>query len=221
MKIQILATPRSGSTSISKLIWSHLKEFNYSFFMEPFNLQIHSKRNINESWFESYEIVENLDNLLVKNILLSRSQEYPIKQFNSNEEHIQYTSTFFDKIIVLDRKDKKAQSESFVINETESRLRGIDWHQPKIYRTDNIDIKQYNDIFDMLKESETILYDFSKKHNYPLFYYEDIFIDYNMDELKRLFDYINIEMKMILINEFVLNKERRVRIDPVKVNKLL
>jgi hypothetical protein len=73
----------------------------------------------------------------------------------------------------------------------------------------------------MLKESEDILHEFSKKYEYPLFYYEDIFIDYNMEELKRLFDYIGIEMKIDLVNEFVFNKERRVRIDPVKVNKLI
>jgi hypothetical protein len=221
MKIQLIGTPRSGTTSLSRLIYHHLEENGYVKFLEPFNPNFYNWFESLGYKFDSYEPIQNIDNLFVKNILLSNAITYPTKQFNSNEDHIEFTSTFFDKIIILDRKNKVEQSESFVINETQQKLTGIGWHVPKVYRTDNLNMNFFNDMFKMLKESEDILHEFSKKYEYPLFYYEDIFIDYNMEELKRLFDYIGIEMKIDLVNEFVFNKERRVRIDPVKVNKLI
>lgn len=221
MKIQILGTPRSGTTSLSKMIWHHIEELGYVRFLEPFNPKFHDSFKSYGYSFDSYDPLKQFDNLLIKNILLSKGKEYPEKQFNSNKEHIEFTSTFFDKIIILDRKDKFVQTESFVVNETAERLTGIGWSTPKVYRTDNLDANFFNDIIGRLKESEAELYSFSKKYDYPLFYYEDIFTDHNMDELKRLFDYIGIDMRMDLVEEWVLNKKRRVRIDPLKINKLI
>jgi len=37
MRVLILGTPRSGSTSLVRLIDSHMNFFNYRMFIEPFN----------------------------------------------------------------------------------------------------------------------------------------------------------------------------------------
>lgn len=221
MKIQIIGTPRSGTTSLSRMIWHHIESIGYVKFLEPFNPRFYEYYKSSGYCFDSYEPLKQFNKLLIKNIFLSENKEYPEKQFNSNREHIEFTSTFFDKVIILDRKDRFSQTESFVVNETAERLTGISWSTPKIYRTDNLDANFFNNIFGRLKESEIELYNFSQKYNYPLFYYEDIFTKHNINELERLFNYIGIEMRMDLVEDWVFNKKRRVRIDPLKIDKLI
>ena len=53
----------------------------------------------------------------------------------------------------------------------------------------------------------------SNTYNVPLFYYEDLYVDHNMDEIKRMFDYVEIVMDEAKVYDFIISDKRRVRID--------
>jgi LPS sulfotransferase NodH len=212
MKILILATPRSGSTSLVKFVDSHLKLENYKMFIEPYN-DLNYKDYFDEFDCETTEPLLKYENILVKNLLLAGYDEYPTKTFTSVHDYFKWCGVFFDKILILDRKDKIAQSESFVINETMSRERGISWHTPKIYDLDKLNQSYLKKMIDRYNESSKILNDLSKSQNIPIFYYEDIFLEHNMDVIKNLLEYLGMELLLDKYNEFILSPDRRVRIE--------
>ena len=137
MRILILATPRSGSTSLVRLVNSHITIPNYKMLIEPFNSQL-------SGYQKNIDSIVGIENILIKNLFLVGNDEYPIDSFINVYEYFNWCYSFFDKIILLDRKDKIAQSESFTINETMWREKGLDWHTPKIYDVDKIEeIEKY------------------------------------------------------------------------------
>jgi len=217
MKILILGTPRSGSTSLVKFIDSLISLPNYKMIIEPFNKfsPIHIKDNDNISYLTKF------DNVLVKSLFLIGVDEYPTKSFNNIFEYFEWCCRYFDKIIILDRKDKLAQSESFVINETISRKKNISWHSPKLYDLDKIEKSYLNHMIDRYMESSKILKKISISNNFPIFYYEDIFLDHNMDIINNLLKYLEIESNTENYNEFILSTSRRIRIEKPLHKKLL
>ena len=54
MRVLVLATPRSGSTSLTKLIYSHLELSEYTLFIEPFNSNFYKKYKIDGCDFQTY-----------------------------------------------------------------------------------------------------------------------------------------------------------------------
>jgi hypothetical protein len=50
--------------------------------------------------------------------------------------------------------------------------------------------------------------------SWPVFYYEDLYVDHNMDEIKHMFDYVGIDMDETKVYDFIISNKRRVRIDP-------
>lgn len=221
MKILLLASPRSGSTSLTHLIKHHLKEYNYTTFFEPFNPKSYETHKSNGFDFNTYEPLINIDNLFVKSILMMSHNEYPLGSFSNEDEYIDWCISYFDKVFILDRINKKEQSESFVINETEQKRTGTSWHTPKVYRTDSMDMGFYSNILNIFNKTREKLLNISEKNNLPYFLYENIFTENNQKEIERLFNYLEITPNKKYIDEFIHNKERRVRIEPVKVNKLL
>jgi LPS sulfotransferase NodH len=219
MKILILATPRSGSTSLVKFVDSHLKLENYKMFIEPYN-DSNYKDYFDEFDCETTEPLLKYENILVKNLLLAGYDEYPTKTFTSVHDYFKWCGVFFDKILILDRKDKIAQSESFVINETMSRERGISWHTPKIYDLKKINQSYLNNMIDRYTKSSKILKDISDLNKFPIFYYEDIFLEHNIDVINNLLDYLGIELNIEKYNEFILSANRRVRIEKSQKNLL-
>jgi LPS sulfotransferase NodH len=219
MKILVLATPRSGSTSLTKLIYSHLKSSEYSIFIEPFNSNFYKKYKSNGFDFETYIPLQNFDNLLVKSLLLVGNIEYPIKSFNNNESYLKWCISFFDKIIILDRKDKLSQSQSFVINETMFREKGLDWHSPKYYDFSNIDKTYLERMIVRYEESSKLLLNISNKYNIPTYYYEDIFLD-NSGQIIKLFEYLNVNFDVLKYNDYLINKKGKVKIDK-NISKLI
>jgi LPS sulfotransferase NodH len=212
MKILILATPRSGSTSLVKFVDSHLKLENYKMFIEPYSDSNH-KDYFDKSNYETTDPLLKYDSILVKNLLLVGYDEYPTKTFVNVHEYFEWCSIFFDKILILDRKDKIAQSESFVINETMSRERGINWHTPKIYDLDKLNQSYLKEMINRYTESSKILHDLSGSQNIPIFYYEDIFLEHDTDVIKNLLEYLGMELLLDKYNEFILSPDRRVRIE--------
>lgn len=220
MKILLLGTPRSGTTSLTKLIGSHLSTSNYGIFIEPFNKSLyetHKSRGFN---FKTIDPLLNYDNLLVKTLFLVGNDEYPESSFDSFFSYLDWCVSFFDKIIIIDRVDKIAQSESFVVNETMMRECGIDWHTPKVYNLEKIS-KEYIDImFERYIQSSEILHKIGVKNNIPIFYYEDLFVKHDVNTVQKLFDYIEIKMVENHYKKYILSPERKTRIEPQK-NKLI
>ena len=212
MKILILGTPRSGSTSLVKFIDSHIKLSNYKMVIEPFNNSLYFKGDSNIETLLQYK------NILVKNLFLLGHKEYPTKSFNNIYEYLTWCYSYFDKIIILDRKDKLAQSESFAINETSMRERGVGWHTPKIYDVDKIEPSYIKTMIDRYTKSSEILHSISSKQKFPMFYYEDIFLEKSRKHIEELFRYLNMEMVESNYMEWILSPYRRVRIDKNKQN---
>ena len=212
MKILILGTPRSGSTSLVKFIDSHIKLSNYKMVIEPFNNSLYFKGDSNIETLLQYE------NILVKNLFLLGHEEYPTKSFNNIYEYLKWCYSYFDKIIILDRKDKLAQSESFAVNETSMRESGIGWHVPKIYDIEKIESSYIKTMIDRYMESGEILKNISDTNNFPIFYYEDIFLNKSRQHIEFLFSYLDMEMDESNYMEWILSPYRRVRIDKNKQN---
>lgn len=220
MKILILGTPRSGSTSMVKFIDSHIKLSNYKMFIEPFNQTLYENKKYDEDR-DTISYLTKVDNILVKNLFLLGHEEYPIKSFNNIYDYLKWCYSYFDKIIILDRKDKLAQSESFTVNETTFRERGISWHTKKIYDLDKIDKSYLNTMIDRYNQSSKILDNISKSKEIPIFYYEDIFLEHNIEIINNLLEYLGIELNMEKYNEFILSDSRRVRIEKSSYKRII
>jgi hypothetical protein len=221
MKFLILASPRSGSTTLTSLIGEHLKTDDYKIFYDPFNPNFYENYVLNGENFIDCEPFKKYPNLLVKSIIMENYVEYPERIFSKRSEYIDWCLEFFDKIIVLDRGNKKEQAESFVINETESRTRGIGWHTPKVYNIDKMDMNFFNKILNTFNETHDILLEISKENSLPYFLYENLYTKSSQKEIERLFEYLEINPISHLIDEFIHNKNRRVRIEPTVIKKLL
>jgi hypothetical protein len=208
MKILLLATPRSGSTSLVKFINSHINLSNYKMVIEPFNQIIHP----NNKRINAIQCDNESDSILIKNLFLVENNEYPIESFNNVYEYFDWCYSYFDKIIILDRKDKIAQSESFVVNETIWRESGIDWHTQKIYDLVKMDKVFLDTMISRYIESSKILFEISKSQNLPIFYYEDIFLEHDINVVKNLLEYLEMDLILENYNEFILSPYRRVRV---------
>ena len=217
MRVLILGTPRSGSTSLVKFIDSHIKLSNYQMFIEPFNRNLYPNKEYDEDR-DTILYVTKYNNVLVKSLFLLGHEEYPIKSFNDIYEYLNWCYSYFDKIIILDRKDKLAQSESFAVNETSMRERGIGWHTPKIYDVDKIEPSYIKTMIDRYTESSEILHTISSKQKFPMFYYEDIFLEKSRKHIEELFSYLDMKMDESNYMEWILSPYRRVRIDKNKQN---
>jgi hypothetical protein len=182
--------------------------------IEPFN---------NSLYFDGNNTIETLlqyENILVKNLFLVGNDEYPKESFDNVYDYFNWCYSYFDKIIILDRKDKVAQSESFAINETMFREKGIGWHTQKIYDLSKVEISYIRNMIDTYTKSSEILEKISHEKSYPIFYYEDIFINHNIEILKELMEYVDMELDMKIYSEYVLSPYRKVRIER-GLNKLI
>jgi hypothetical protein len=217
MKILLLGTPRSGSTSLIKFIDSHISLSNYQMFIEPFNRNLYPNKEYDEDR-DTILYVTKYNNVLVKSLFLLGHEEYPIKSFNDIYEYLNWCYSYFDKIIILDRKDKLAQSESFAVNETSMREKGTGWHTPKIYDIEKIEPSYIKTMIDRYTKSSEILHTISFEQKFPIFYYEDIFLEKSRKHIEELFSYLDMQINEANYMEWILSPYRRVRIDKNKQN---
>jgi len=207
MRIAILARPRTGSTSLYKLFQSHLN--GYMCFLEPFNPQWTLYYNNQGIDFLYIDPFLQHDRVLCKT--LYGCSQYPIRSVGLLEKTFtEWMSTYFDKVIVLDRRDNQAQAESLIVNQDS----GLDWHEPKIYDVSKIDGKRLENQINYIIQTSEAMRQVAEDKSWPIFYYEDLYLDHNMDEIKRMFDYIGIDMDETKVYDFIISDKRRVRIDP-------
>lgn len=206
MKIAILGSARTGSTSLYLLIENHLRLLpeRYMCISEPFNYDWRNRENL-----ETYDInfFENKKNVFIKTFV-TMIPPLQISQTNYNG-YWDWFFNYFDKIILLDRKNKKLQSESYLYHSKKNNQ--FSWHQKQFYNLDNIKPEELSEIKqNFINESEII-----KSHadnGFPLFYFEDIYVNKNKNKVLELFDYIGIKLNNEFYDEFVLSDVYRVRL---------
>lgn len=205
---------RSGSTSIFYYLNCCLNKQYYTFF-EPFNF-INAD---SEDKLKTFDTILNKKNVLLKTFI--DRDNYPYQSFDNVEKYWNWFYSFFDKIIVLERKNKRLQAESLVYHIRLSKNRTISpyWHKPKYYDLNESDEHHIVGLTNHLESESLVLKSISDK-GYPLFYYEDIFVDKDIETIKRLNEYCGIEYNQICIDEWINSPYKKVRLDK-KINGLI
>ena len=134
-----------------------------------------------------------------------------------DESFYDWLFSFFDKIILLDRQDKRLQAESFSYM---VHTKNKEWHRKQFYNMSLVPngfIEEWDYRLDTLKKT---LIDLSIKHNKKIYYYEDIFVNKNMETINEIFEYLELEINQDIINEYILSDDRKVRLKE-KITKLI
>lgn len=198
MRICILANPRTGSSSLYTLLENHLPK-TYHCVSEPFNSyymeSISDMRN-------HHQLIQNGDDILLKHIYYQLPPNY-----ENMDEWLSWLFTNFDKIILLDRRDRIAQAESFVYHQNKNLP---SWHIKQFYNMDGINPKQIQNRINFLNKDGECLIKLSEK--FPIFFYEDIFVNKDMDIIHSLFKYLEITPIEKYIQQFIISDNNKVRI---------
>jgi hypothetical protein len=203
MKICILATGRCGSTSLYSCIKEHLND-EYTFLEEPFDYYKTKK--------ESFTISTNTPNVLIKTL---------IGQVPNKEDGLgfyQFIYETFDKVIILDRKNKLEQTESFAFN-TKHKFKDI--HNIKrVYYLNSISKHIMDEWNANLNEASELLKILSKQYSSKIYYYEDIFVNKNEQVINEIFNYLDLTPIKESVDSWIISDNKKVRI-PEKYDKLL
>jgi hypothetical protein len=204
MKICILSTGRSGSTSLYRLLSKHLPT-NYYCVLEPFNT------NTNNSVNDQKSIIESKENVLIKTLIEHTQTDVHIEEMHA------WIFDHFDKVILLDRLDKQLQVESFSYQEYRNDLR---WHDKKRYRMELVPKEIIETNVKRLEKSTNKINELSQKYDKKIYYYEDIFLDNNMETINEIFNTIKQTPNQELLNFWVISDEKRVRLNDNEIKLL-
>ncbi len=204
MRISILTSARSGSTSLYHLIEQSLNLTKYTCISEPFNAhwRTPSRLKIYETDF-----FEDKKDVFIKTFV-SKLQR-PEKYLNDEEGYWDWFFNYFDKVIILDRKNKDLQSESLTYHMKKDLH---DWHKREFYDMSNITKEEIEKSKKILIDDSEKMHLFAKK-GYPLFYFEDLFIDKDKSKMIDIFDYIGVDLIDKKYERFVLSDVNRVRLN--------
>ena len=199
MKILLLYTPRSGSTSILKY-FQKLKP-NYECFNEP--------------WFEW--MVKNVHKNEIQSLdLISKNNIFVKSAYKTLPVSLETIVKDFDKIIILLRKNHKEQVESSILTHKEQNFLN---HKPRKYNIYNINNSEFEEASDRYMFLNETIGNFALKNNLPIFYYEDLYYC----DFTQLFNELNIEYDMEQYDAY-LNVSNKYRIGDVSnktINTLL
>lgn len=202
MKTLIISSGRAGSTSLQMGLHASIKGSTICF--EPFSDRyepfINNKDLYNEHLLELIKITEPL---IVKSLIFQPSHnhtEFIDKTPNFYIDFYLNYMTYFDKHILLMRKDQVKTSESLAFSITNDK-----WHEPYTYSLNKDTTPELNKV----KLYNSILEKISTKTNIPITYYEDLFtgdkskIDYflNQNEItlnnyEALYDHLDPKYKL-------------------------
>lgn len=195
MKICILATGRCGSTSLFNCIKEHLPN-EYLFLMEPFDCYKTSK--------SGFTIDIDTKNVLLKTLVGQNPYiEDGVMIYN-------WIFQTFDKVILLDRKNKQEQTESFVYH-TENKT--VDKHGKKRYYYLNHISDDKIKKWDLnLSIASQLLETLSTSNNSKIYYYEDIFVNKEESIINEIFDYLELEQIKESIDNWIISDNKKVRV---------
>jgi len=203
MRIAILTSARSGSTSLFHLFEEHLYK-TYTCVSEPFNN--HWRDKIELPTYDT-DFFEDKDNIFIKTFV-SKNQK-PKSMMDDEEGFWKWFFGYFDKVILLNRLDKDLQSESLTYHMKANDIHS--WQKRQFYDLSNITKEELeNSKNTLLKESE-MLYNFSKM-GYPIYHFEDIFVKKDKSVIEDMFRYVGIELKTPIYEKFVGTDLYQVRI---------
>lgn len=197
MRICILSNPRTGSSSLYGLVERHLPKEYYSV-SEPFNPKYMEIISDNR---DHINYIESSNNVFLKTI----TYQYPTK-YESKELWYEWLFTNFDKVILLDRQDRVSQSESFVYHDTKN---SSNWFINSYYDLSDIDESIIKDRIEMLSKDAEILIEKSK--DFPLFYYEDLFVKKDRKKINELFEYLELTPIQKYVDFFIYSDSKKVR----------
>ena len=122
----------------------------------------------------------------------------------------------FDTFILLDRLDKQLQVESFSY---QSYKNNLTWHDKKRYQMELVPKEVIETNIKRLEYTTNKINELSKRYNKKIYYYEDIFLDNNMETIDEIFNLINETPNRDLLNFWVISDEKRVRLrdDEIKL----
>lgn len=217
MRIAILCNGRSGSTSLFNYINCCLISENKKFqsFFEPFNFRSSDIENKHKN----LDKIIDKKNLLIKTFL--DSSDYPYESFNSYNDYLEWVQIFFDKIILLERKDKRLQAESIAYHEkiSDNGKISLDWHKPKYYDINILDENSIQQIENFLIGEANFLKKLSNS-GYPLLTYEDLFIKKSPQEIEKLHEYLDLKKSEKCFNMWINTPYKKVRL-PEKPNNMI
>ena len=189
MKILIIATPRSGSTTLTNSLAVVL---GYAKYHEPFNYD-HPKlafRTFPDKFPEE---------VIVKTLF----HQIPL---HSNDPFLFYKDEIlkYDKVIILARQDLKASYESFNHNLVHNEKGN--WHLPYLYRETDFNLDLYKDY---LKWTSDII-EFSRIFNIEMTWYEDLYLGNRKKNIQTISSW-NIEVNAKqLVNTLKNRKKYRI-----------
>jgi hypothetical protein len=194
MKIILIYTPRSGSTSILKY-FSKLKP-DYKCYNEPwFQWMI---QNVHHKEIKYDELILQ-ENIFVKSAF--KTLPVPIEQIVKD----------FDKVIFLLRKNIQEQIESSIyVRKTEGYLN----HSQRKYWINSDDDEIQSEIA-RFKFLNQVLMGSALHYNKPLFYYEDLY--YN--DFSLLFNELGVEYNIQYFDKY-LNTNKRYRSGSIETKKI-
>ena len=181
--VSILCTSRSGSTNLSLYL------------SKIFDLKLKTLQFIKERKISSLK-----DNVFYKIQIHKLTKGYD-SSFEFGEQIILKS----DKIILLDRENKLEQSESLAFRKSKYGNDFSKYHIREPYV--NIDVDLVNKCMIQYKEHSRLLSQLSKKHNIPLFTYEEIFLNRRIDRLNA---YLGIDRNENLENLYINNNRDRI-----------
>lgn len=175
MKILIIGTARSGTTTLTTAIGSALK---LNQMMEPFNPGVPYN-------FYSPE----LENIILKTLI----------QHHKTFDELVELSKNFDKVILLSRRDKIASWESYCSgvdrrNKVMERNGFHDgfhlWHQPYVFNPESLDEKSKDKVIRTMDNIVSL----SEYMNIPIIWYEDLYST-NKELAEQTFNNLGINVK--------------------------
>jgi len=197
MRICIIASPRSGSTSFSKGL---SKVLNLKKISEPHNDKFWDKVSLKAKIQRDYYERENKDNIVVKTMTGHRSISF----------FVEYVKTF-DKVILLTRKNIQESYESFIYRirqkEATTKFDTVPWHTPYYYDLEESPVDE--GIMNLMKEYSSIIYDLNKILNVGITYYEDLFSE-DINKFHTAVDNLNLKIDKDLLR-VELNPKNRYR----------
>lgn len=213
MRIAVLTSARSGSTSLFYFIKNHLNK-DYITISEPFNDDWRSYYNYDKFTINFFK---NKSNIFIKTFV--SVDQIPLEFIGREVDYWTWFKGYFDKIILLDRKNKDLQSESlaYLMN----KKNNFSWQRKQFYDLSSVSQELINHAKNrLIFESEFI---HSMSNEYPIFYFEDIYIKKDKETVKDLLKYLDLELMDIFYNMFIESDEQRVRLsqEEAKIKKLI
>ena len=157
-KILIIGTHRSGTSNLTITL---AKTFRSKALGEPWNEWLNRERL--GPGIEPYPYPDGIVNF---NIVKTLSQQVPLTYTKSSVEFNVELSTYFDKVILLTRKDINEMALSYA-KACERSL----WHSEYVIReTDNLDLN-----IPMHTQARNMLYEIAEKLDLPITWYEELY----------------------------------------------